>query len=139
MNLYKLHDKPKSLHEYEEAHNTVPELIKQQIKSGKPANAQQLKNIASDPYYAYWYAKDIIKGGFPEGEKAIASNPKYVYCYARDIIKGQFPEGEKAISSNPHNAYWYAINIIKGIWPEGEPAIASDPQYSKAYQELLNK
>ncbi len=96
MNLYKLHHKPKSLHGYEERNNV-----------------QQLKSIASDPDYALWYATDVLKGRFPEGEKAIASDSQHAYWYAKDIIKGRFPEGE--------------------------PAIASDPYYNNLYQKLLNK
>ncbi len=113
MNLYKLHDKPKSLYGYEERNNVVPELIKKQIESGKPVNAQQLKNIVSNSELALWYANDIIKGRWPAGEKAIASDPWYAYLYAKYIIKGRFPEGEKAIASNPG--------------------------YIKSYQDLLNK
>ncbi len=139
MNLYKLHDNPKSLHKYEERNNVVPELIKKQIESGKPANAQQLKIIASDPDYAYLYARDVINGRFPEGEKAIASDPDYAYLYARDAVKGRFPAGEKAFASDPYYAYLYTKHIIKGRWPEGEKAIASSPWYSKLYQDVLNK
>ncbi len=139
MNLYKLHDNPKPLHGYEERNNIVPELIKKQIKSGKSANAQQLKNIASNPELAYWYAKYIIKGRFPEGEKAIASNPDYAYLYAKNIIKGRFPEGEKAIASSPYYALWYAKNVLKGRFPEGEPAIASDPWYAYLYAKYVIK
>ncbi len=139
MNLYKLHNKLKSLISYRERNNVVPELIKNQIESGEPANAQQLKSIASDPYFAYVYANYVIKGRFPEGEPAIASDPKYALWYARNIINGRFPEGEKAIASDPHDAYWYAKYIIKGRFPEGEKAIASDPYHNNLYQKLLNK
>ncbi len=136
MNLYKLHDKPKSLHGYEERDNVVPELIRKQIDSGKPANAQQLKNIASNPELVYWYAITIIKGRFTEGEQAIASDPNDAYLYAKYVIKGRFPEGEPAIASDPWYAYLYAKYVIKGRFPEGEKDILGS-HHENLYCNLL--
>jgi len=46
-----------------------------------------IRAIASDPHWAYYYAHDIIKGRFPEGEKAIASDPKWASAY-KEFLNG---------------------------------------------------
>jgi 1,2-phenylacetyl-CoA epoxidase PaaB subunit len=53
--------------------------------------------FAADPELAFYYARDIIKSRFPEGESIIATNPEYAYRYAHDVIKGRFLEGEVVI------------------------------------------
>ena len=75
----------------------------------------------------------------PRLVKVVASDPEFAYFYARNIIKGRWPEGEKAIASDPENAYYYAIDVIKGRWPKGEKAIASNPRYATNYKEFLRK
>jgi len=98
---------------------------------------EEERKIANDPYTAYLYARDVIKGIFgkdrwPEGEKAIASDPKAAYHYAANVIEGRFPEGEKAIASDPDWAVEYA-GVIKDRFPEGEEVIASDPMQAYHY------
>ena len=93
---------------------------------GKSTPAKVSKKI-SNPVSAFNYAKNVIKGRFPEGEKAIASDPKYAYRYANSVLKGRWPEAEKVIASAPWWAYNYAKNVIRGRWPEAEKEIASDP------------
>ena len=34
-----------------------------------------------DSHYAYVYARDVIKGRFPEGEEVIAKDPEYANLY----------------------------------------------------------
>lgn len=46
---------------------------------------------------AFDYARDIIKGRWPEGEAIIASDIYYAYYYSQVVIKGRFLEGEKTI------------------------------------------
>ena len=91
------------------------------------------KLIASDPERAYKYANYVIKGRFPEGEKVIASNSICAYYYATDVIKGRFPEGEKAIASDFLWAYHYAKDIIQGRFLEAENLIASNPEWAYEY------
>ena len=98
-----------------------------------------IEEITTNSQNAYNYAKDILKGPFPEGEKAIATNAHYSYYYAKDILKGPFPEGEKAIATNSQNAYYYAKNILKGPFPEGEKAIATSPDYAYNYAKDILK
>ena len=78
----------------------------------------------TDPYDAYIYAKNVLKGRWPEGEPVIATDPGLAYEYADHVIKGRFPEGEPAIAKWPAWAYQYAKYILKDRWPEAEAVIA---------------
>ena len=53
--------------------------------------------VAKDADQAYYYARDVLNGPFPEGEEAIATSAVQSYYYARFRLKGRFPAGEKAI------------------------------------------
>ena len=88
---------------------------------------------------AYFYAIDVIKGRFPEGESVIASSPKWAYFYAKYIIQGRWHEGEKAIASNPEWAFKYARDAIKGRFPEGEKEIARDFKWGYEYAKNIIK
>ncbi len=95
--------------------------------------------IASNPKWAYCYATDVIKGRWPEGEAVISSDPRWADLYATDVIKGRWPEGEKAIASDPMLAYQYAYGVINGRFPEGEAVIASNPQWAYKYARDIIK
>lgn len=62
--------------------------------------------IKNDPYYAYKYARDVIKGGWSEAEQYIMKDPFAAYCYARDIIKGRWKEAEPYIMTD--SLWWHA-------------------------------
>jgi hypothetical protein len=87
----------------------------------------------TDPRRAYYYAVDVIRGRWLEGEATIATSPHWAQYYAEDVIRGRFPEGEAAIATVPAPAYYYARDIIGGRFPEGEAAIAKDPPYAELY------
>ena len=91
----------------------------------------------SDPRFSYYYARNIIKGPFPEGEAAMATDPYYAYMYARDVIKGRFPQCEPVIAKDPFCAYYYAMDVIKGRFPEAEESMAKDTKYAKKYLEAF--
>jgi hypothetical protein len=60
----------------------------------------------------------------PDSDPLAAEHSKkcqWAYWYARDVIKGRWPEAEPVIRSDPEWAYRYALNVIKGRWPEAEP------------------
>ena len=59
------------------------------------------------------------------------------YYYARDVIKGRWEEGESIIATDPWNAYNYAFEIIKGRWLEGEAIIATDHWNATRYDRFL--
>ena len=92
----------------------------------------------TDPSCAYFYAKNTIKGPFPEGEAVIAKNTYWSYNYALQVIEGRFPKGEAVIATDPYCAYDYARDVIKGRFPEAEEAMAKEyPEYSKKYLKLF--
>jgi hypothetical protein len=74
--------------------NAVNRILGEVIRP--PTNAEK-----TEAFPAYWYAKDVLKGRFPEGEKAIATDPVVSYAYARDVLKARFQEGEVAIVAHP--------------------------------------
>ena len=51
--------------------------------------------IIKYPYWAYYYAKDVIKGRWIEAENIIATDLFYAYHYAKNIIKGKLPENNR--------------------------------------------
>lgn len=166
MNLYNLHKDPKSLHKHKEAHDFVPDLLRntEEYKKGN-LNPKQLETVLNDPYLAYnymlrhgrnqpWpeaedglakdaetanlYAEFYIRGRFPKGEKTIAKDRWIAIDYAQNVLKGRFPAAEKAISGDPKSAYEYAVKIIKDKWPPGEYAMSHvDDDYDEAYNEFL--
>ena len=93
------------------------QLVALSTKHKKSIEDERIKAVAFDPWTAWQYAK-VVKGRFPEGEKAIASNPTTAYFYARYIIKGRWPEGEKAIASNSDDAYYYARYVLGDPYPK---------------------
>lgn len=48
--------------------------------------------------------------------EAILKEDRYAYLYARDILKGRYPQGEKIIAIDPYHSFWYARDVIKGPW-----------------------
>ena len=110
--------------------NTTDRILGESVR---PPTESELK----DPYCAYHYATDILKGRWPEGEEAIATNPDWAYHYAGYVIRGRWPEGEAAIATDPYWSYHYAKDVIRGRFPEGEEAIATGPQCAKYYIELF--
>ena len=114
--------------------------------------------IATDGYWSYMYAKDVINQDengdgvrWPEGEKAIASDAEASYMYAKDVLnrnnpgKGiRFSEGEVAIIDSPNYVVSYASKVInrnnKGDpirWPAGEKAIANNPTEACNYARFV--
>jgi hypothetical protein len=66
------------------------------------------KRELTDPHDAYFYAEEKLRmGRFPEGEAAIAKDPYWAYQYARHIIKGRWPEAEATIATDPVAAKLY--------------------------------
>ena len=95
--------------------------------------AKQETAVAKNPEAAGAYAKDVIRGRWPEAEPIIAKNPEAALEYAVDVIRGRWPEAEPIIAKNPEVALEYAVVVIKGRWPEAEPIIAKNPEAAGAY------
>jgi hypothetical protein len=52
-----------------------------------------VKRMKSRPYYAFLYAKNILKNRLPEKiEQVFAKDPHSAYLYAKHIIKGKLPD-----------------------------------------------
>ena len=62
------------------------------------------------------YARDVIKGEFPELESCIAESYYYAYQYAHEVLKRRFPEGEEEIAKNSQYAHYYARDVLKDRW-----------------------
>ena len=107
----------------------------EQIKS-----VTSIEDLLSHPWssdLAYWYAKDIIKGRWLEGESVILKSPDLAFLYARDVIKDRWLEAESIIRTDPYWAYWYARNMIKDRWIDAEPFIKTDFYTWGQYQNFI--
>lgn len=82
--------------------------------------------IKKEPPYAFYYARDIIKGRWIEAEPYIMKGTYFAYWYAKMIIKGRWLEAEPYIMKIATIATWYATGIIKGRWIEAESYIKKD-------------
>ena len=82
--------------------------------------------------------KDIV--GYDDGlEEICIFNAEQAYYYARNVIKGRWPEGEEVIKNDPIWAYYYARDVIKGRWAEGEEVIKSSPEYAYYYARYVSR
>ena len=87
----------------------------------------QVMDVYNEPFRGqerYDLLDNIVNVGGPDWKQ----NPKLCFEYARDIIKGRWPEAEPAIMKDPKWAYYYALNVIGGRWREAEPEIMKDPE-----------
>ena len=122
---------------------TDPIVIK--LKDKPPAlygviPVQILDNIYTVPYedisrWAYWYASDVIKGRWVEGEEVIKRSSEWAFHYALNVIKSRWVEGEEVIKRDSYWTYWYAMDVINGRWVEGEEAIKRDSELWERYKE----
>ena len=94
--------------------------------------------IKTDPFFAYRYAKYVIKGRWPEAEPYIMKDFRYAYKYAKETIKGRWPEAERYIMKT-RRAYDYAKDVIKDRWPEAEEYIKKDPANAYFYAKDVIK
>ena len=54
---------------------------------------QIAKRIHNRPYYAFLYAKNIIKGRLPQKlEECFVKDPQSAYLYAKHILKSRLPD-----------------------------------------------
>jgi hypothetical protein len=82
--------------------------------------------MANIPAAAYFYAKYVIEGRWPEAEPMIAKS-EWANNYAQFVIEGRWPEAEPVIMQDPWLAAKYAAWVIRGRWPEAEDVIRRDP------------
>lgn len=92
--------------------------------------------IFKNAYLAVRYAC-IINERIPEAEPAIATNAYYSYSYAKNVLQGPFLLGEKAIAKDGYCSYSYAKHVLNNRFELGEPAIYSDLFLATDYELLL--
>jgi hypothetical protein len=67
--------------------------VKKSVNNKNTEADEAYKRMKDRPYYAFVYAKNIIKGRLPEKvEKVFAKDPESAYLYAKHIIKGKLPD-----------------------------------------------
>ena len=113
MNLYNLHSNPESLDFYEKVTETNPDVFWEKYKNKPEELKKREKYIAKSPKYAYYYAKEVLKGPFPAGEAAISKNALCASAYAKGVLNGPFPAGEAAIAKDALYVNAYARDILK--------------------------
>jgi len=112
---------------------------------GEARSPEQLRQYANTHFgdihekarRAFMYAKDVIKGRWPEGEATILRDPSTSLRYAREIIQGRWPEAESIIATDRGASVAYARDVIKGRWPELEAAIEANPRYAERYADSM--
>jgi hypothetical protein len=80
------------------------ERFKRERSSGMPRNKKagaRMPTIPTTARYAYYYARDVIKGRWPEVEAVIATDPEWAYLYALNVVKGRWLEAEATIKTHP--------------------------------------
>lgn len=89
---------------------------------------------------AFMYARDILKGPFPEGEQYILKSPRYAAYYAIMILKTPWPEAEDIISTDSYFTCLYIKHVLKKEpFPKGEKIISTNPNKSIWYVEYVLK
>lgn len=109
-------------------------LTSNELKTKQEKDAA-VRAIAKSPKYAYRLALRL-KRRFPLAEKNIAKDGEYSYFYAKDIIKGPWKDGEAAIAKDGYYSFLYARDVLKGRFDEGEPAILKT-HYKNDYKKFL--
>lgn len=74
---------------------------------------------------------------FAKAEDKTMESPYRSYRYAKDVIKGRWPEAEKSIMLDPYSAFMYATELMGGRWPEAEPMIKTHRIWWKRYTKLF--
>lgn len=107
-----------------------------------PDEAEDL--IATDKYYSYLYAKDILNrdnppvpNRFVKGESEMAKDATVAFSYASVVLKRRFREGESAIIADKRSIIPYVRAVIIGTWHEAEETINRFDHLSKEYANIL--
>ena len=104
MNLYEFHSKPEELNGYEERVYHVPVLaLSALFQFSNRKDKDKLEWCISKDAKASFRYTSVTGERFKIGEDAIASDPYYSFYYARNVLKGSFPAGEEAMK---HTSYW---------------------------------
>jgi hypothetical protein len=135
LNFYDLHNK--KLDKYDQFFDEIHSWNNRIYRHDFPHLPNIVKRIPRDAYrysccmnnYSRWI----------EAEPVIMKNSYYAYRYARDIIKGRWPEAEPHILMNSWHSYEYAKYVIMGRWPEAEPIIMKSTQAPQYARDILKE
>lgn len=56
-------------------------------------DSKVLKRLKGRPYYAYLYARNVLKAPLPPSlESSFVNDPRSAYLYAKHVLKGRLPD-----------------------------------------------
>lgn len=64
-----------------------------------------------DFLHSMWNYVWATRRPYPSGEATLAADAIYAYCYAKYILKGRFPLGEKAIAQDGRHSCNYVLKL----------------------------
>jgi hypothetical protein len=113
-------------------------------------DASAAKEYAEYVLLPLYKAGKIDSPRFYKGEYVLSKAAHYIYFYARDIIKGRWPEGEHTLLAGTSELssgasrvskfiLWYVQDIIKGPWPEAEKVMSNDSGWMEEYHYELTQ
>jgi len=90
------------------------------------------------PEQAYFKAAEENKR-IPELEEIILRSPFYTASYAIDVLKGRWPEGEKALLENDDmDALLEYAMTLGERWLEAEEIFKTEPHFWDQYVDYIN-
>ena len=113
-----------------------PENAYEETKKKKNRSEKLEAILVTDGLFAYLYAKNKIKGRWPEAEAIIAKSSSSIH-YAKEVIGGRFKEAEEFIAKSAQHSFIYARDVVHGRFEEGEDSLANDGFYLQKYAMLL--
>ena len=102
-NIYRYFDKPEELDGFEQSAFIIPEiaydycLTVYRRNDDTDPDQRAIDCIASNAYWSYMFADQIIEAPFPQGEPAIARKAMYSMRYAKHVLHDRFKLGEPII------------------------------------------
>jgi hypothetical protein len=147
INLYEYYNAPCFLDDYDKCEpiRVVHNEYTHQPEKNTPEAWHKVRHaFIRNPSYICFYATQILKNRWPEGEPTILNDAGVAYEYAKNIIHGRWPEAENILlnmkgSGAPYICYLYAMNIVGGRWHECEPIILSDYEATYFYSSYVIK
>lgn len=151
LNIYNYYDTPDTLPLYDGIHDKLW-MLNHSNRWGRAIPAKDLEPligiIIRKPESAFYYARGVIGGRWPEAEPTIMKDAGFASWYAEFILRrdpewtsqeghenGRWPEAESTIMKDPFTAFLYAKRILQHRWEEAEPDIKTDPNYWEHYKE----
>ena len=80
-------------------------IIQSILESNSVKEAESIISLSSD--LSFYYAANVLRDDFPNGEESISRKSYYSLWYARDVMEKPFPKGEKVISKDCMSAAAY--------------------------------